>query len=191
VTGDAAVTVLRAEDHVRMAWANGGGTTYQVATSPPGAGLDAFDWRVSLADVEADGAFSSLPGVDRILVLVEGAAMDLVVDGRAVRLGPFEPVRFDGAAETSCVLTAGPTRDLNVMTRRGRCTAVLDVVRVDGGLEVTPDDDGTLLVVVLAGGLEVDGPELLLLRARDAVVARRTTRLRGTGTLARIGISTR
>ena len=187
----AAVTVLRAEDHVPMAWANGGGTTYQVATAPDGAGLDTFDWRISLADVESDGAFSSLPGVDRILVLIEGSGMDLVVDGRAVRLGPFEPVRFDGAAATSCVLTAGPTRDLNVMTRRGRCSADLDVVRLDGGLEVAPDDDSTLLVVVLAGGVEVDGPEPLRLRARDTVVVRRPMRLLGPGTVARIRIGTR
>ena len=191
MTDDAALTVLRAEDHQRMAWANGGGTTYQVATSPDGAGLDTFDWRVSLADVESDGAFSSLPSVERILVLIEGHGMDLVVDGRVKGLGPFEPVRFDGAAETSCVLTAGPTRDLNVMTRRGRCTADLDVLRVDNGLEVTTDDDGTLLLVVLEGEVAVDGPERLRLRPRDAVVVRRTMRLRGPGRVGRIRISTR
>jgi environmental stress-induced protein Ves len=182
------MTVLRAEDHLRMAWANGGGTTYQVATSPAGSDLDGFDWRVSLADVDRDGAFSRLTGVDRVLVLVDGPGMDLAVDGRVVRLTPLEPVRFDGGAETSCTLTGGPTRDLNVMTRRGRCTAALEVVQVQGVLEPSPAEDGTLIVVVLAGEVVLDGPEPHRLRPRDAVVTGRALRLRGRGTIARIGI---
>ncbi len=188
MSGDEAVTVLRAEDHLRMAWANGGGTTYQVATSPAGSDLDSFDWRVSLADVDRDGAFSRLPGVDRVLVLVDGPGMDLTVDGRAVRLTPLEPVRFDGAADTSCTLTGGPTRDLNVMTRRGRCTAALDVLQVEGALEPSPAEGGTLILVVLAGEVVLEGPEPQRLRPRDAVVTGGALRLGGLGTVARIGI---
>ena len=53
-------------------WKNGGGVTTELAMSPPGAGLDNFDWRVSLASIAEDGPFSQFPGVDRTLVMVAG-----------------------------------------------------------------------------------------------------------------------
>jgi len=175
------LTVLRSDDHARMPWANGGGTTYQVATSPEGAGLDEFDWRVSLADVGSSGPFSAFPGIDRILVVVEGAGMELMVDGRLVPLGPLDPLLFDGAADTSARLVSGPTKDLNVMTRRGRCTATLDVVRVAGAVDVAPVDDGDVLVVVLDGDARADDVPLW---PRDVLVVEQPTTLRGTATVA-------
>jgi uncharacterized protein len=183
------LTVLRSDDHVRMPWANGGGTTYQVATSPEGAGLDEFDWRVSLADVDSSGPFSAFPGIDRILMVVGGAGMELVVDGRFVPLGPLDPFRFDGAADTRASLVSGPTKDLNVMTRRDRCTATLEVVQVDGSIDdavdVAPVEDGDILVVVLDGGARADDVPLW---SRDVLVVDRPTTLRGTATVAVIAI---
>lgn len=38
----------------------------------PGADMGDFVWRVSLAEVDADGPFSAFAEVDRILTLVEG-----------------------------------------------------------------------------------------------------------------------
>jgi environmental stress-induced protein Ves len=179
------LTVLRADDHLRMPWANGGGTTYQVATSPDGAGLDEFDWRVSLADVDSGGQFSTFAGVERILMVVEGSGMELVVDGRFVPLGTFDWVRFDGEAATSATLANGPTRDLNVMTRRGRCTATLDVVPVTSTVEVAPVEDGDVLVIVVEGDVRADDVPLW---PRDAVVVDRATTLRGTATVAVIRV---
>jgi len=180
------LVVLRSDDHVRMPWANGGGTTYQVATSPQGAGLDAFDWRVSLADVDSGGPFSAFPGVDRILMVVEGPGMELVVDGRFVPLVALDPLRFDGAADTSATLVDGPTRDLNVMTRRGRCTATLDVVAVAGVVDVAPVEDGDVLVVVVDGDVRADDVPLW---PRDVLwLAERGSTLRGTATVAIVAI---
>src|SRR5690606_22622178 len=48
---------------------------------PPDAGLDAFDWRVSMATVATDGAFSAFPGIDRTLSVLQGT-LRLAVDGR-------------------------------------------------------------------------------------------------------------
>ena len=59
--------ILRAPDYRVMPWKNGGGTTTEVAVSPEGAGLDHFDWRISMARVEQDGPFSTFPGIDRTL----------------------------------------------------------------------------------------------------------------------------
>jgi environmental stress-induced protein Ves len=180
------LTVLRADDHPRMPWANGGGTTYQVASSPHGAGFDTFDWRVSLADIDASGPFSSFPGIDRMILVVAGAGVELDVDGRPVVLGPLDQLRFDGAAHTTCRLTSGPTKDLNVMTRRGRCNAALEVVTVAGETHVAPVDGGTVLTVVVAGDVRADDVPLW---ARDVLVVDRATALRGTATVALVTIN--
>ena len=66
--------VFRSADHAFSPWKNGGGTTAEIAIGPPGATLDAFDWRISMARVASDGPFSSFPGVDRTLSIIDGAA---------------------------------------------------------------------------------------------------------------------
>jgi len=178
--------VLRADDHVRMAWANGGGTTYQVMTSPDGADLATFDWRVSLADIETGGPFSSFPGIDRILLLTDGTGMQLTIDGSPVTLARLDVARFSGDSDTSSTLTTGPTRDLNVMTRRGRCTAELDLLAVSEQATVAPVAGSTTLLVVVEGQARADEVRLW---ERDVLVLDRPLVLRGTATVARIRIS--
>ena len=115
------VRIIPAQDLVRTPWKNGGGTTAEVAVHPPGAGFEDFDWRISMADVAADGPFSTFLGIDRTLVLIEGRAVDLRVEGTERRLDADSPIlAFPGEAATSARLVEGPVRDLNVMTRRGR-----------------------------------------------------------------------
>ena len=58
-------------------WKNGGGVTREIVCQPPGAGMDAFDWRVSIAHIASDGPFSAFAGVDRIITLLEGAGVRL------------------------------------------------------------------------------------------------------------------
>lgn len=150
--------VLRAADHRRMPWKNGGGETIEIAVHPHGAGLDDFDWRVSIARVASDGPFSAFEDVDRILVVLEGEGLELSVEG----MGPHilttrsDPIAFPADRPTAARLTAGPITDLNVMTRRGRATAALHRRRAG--------DDAPLLVgagmVVALGTLRLAGIEL-------------------------------
>ena len=126
----ATIQVLRSEQHRRMPWRNGGGVTYEVASSPAGTELADFDWRISIAEVEAGGPFSAFPDIDRTIILIEGEWMALTVDGRRHRFGIREPFSFDGGSETLCEVPSR-SRDLNVMTRRGRATASVAVVEAD------------------------------------------------------------
>lgn len=114
--------ILRVENYRRMKWSNGGGETAEIAVLPEGAGLDDFDWRVSMAKVEASGPFSMFPGVDRTLSILEGKGILLSVEGRIpIRLTPrSDPLPFPADVAISAALIAGPIADLNVMTRRGR-----------------------------------------------------------------------
>ncbi|MGW1865555.1 HutD/Ves family protein [Streptomyces mauvecolor] len=146
---------LRAAARRAVPWKNGGGVTCGIAAHPEGAGTADFEWRVSLAEVGADGPFSGFPGVDRILTVVEGAGMDLTVDGQRRLVDErFVPQHFPGDAPTDCRLLAGPVVNFNVMFRRGRPAPAVAVVR--GGLTVSEP----ALIVALDAPARVDGVRL-------------------------------
>lgn len=115
--------LLRASEHRVMPWKNGGGSTTEIAVFPDGAGLDAFEWRVSMAAVSMDGPFSTFPNIDRTLTVLSGSGIVLDVDdGRPpVHLtAADQPLTFPGDVATYGALIEGPIVDLNVMSRRGR-----------------------------------------------------------------------
>lgn len=111
--------LLRHADYRRMRWKNGGGWTTELAASPePHDG--AFDWRISIAEIESDGAFSTFPDCDRYIALLEGAGMRLSFD-QAEPADLRERLRFvafAGEWTTHGQLVAGPVRDFNVIVRR-------------------------------------------------------------------------
>ncbi|MCB9670060.1 MAG: HutD family protein [Alphaproteobacteria bacterium] len=163
--------ILRAHQQPVILWKNGGGRTRSVAIAPEGAGLDAFDWRISVAEVAADGPFSAFPDVDRTLVLLSGDGMELVSsDGSVVLARPGDRWDFPGELPVQAALLGGPTIDLNLMVRRGRSDARLDVVRADQAVL-----DG--VIVVIDGDVRA-GDERL--RVGDAVSGR-AFRLQGDG----------
>jgi len=115
-----------------MPWKNGGGVTREIACVPSGAGLEQFDWRVSIAHVASGGPFSSFPGVDRVITLLEGAGMRLFsaeesIDHRLDQV--LAPWSFPGEALIQCSLLGADCEDFNVMTRRGRCRAEVLVLK--------------------------------------------------------------
>lgn len=97
-------------------WANGGGVSRQLAAAPS---ADGFDWRISIADVAKAGPFSPMPGMDRIITVIDGELIALTVDGAEQALEKFRPFRFSGDSETSASLPTGALKDLNLITRRG------------------------------------------------------------------------
>ncbi|MFD6969530.1 HutD family protein [Streptomyces sp. NPDC059979] len=151
------VRILRAADRTATVWKNGGGVTREIAAWPEGAGMDDFGWRVSLAEVAADGPFSAFPGIGRTLTLAEGAGMDLTVGGvRRLVDERFAPQDFPGDEPTDCRLLSGPVVNFNVMYRRGAVQARTSVVRGRPALAVRSGE--TLLVVALEGPAVLEGP---------------------------------
>ncbi|MGO4386004.1 HutD family protein [Microvirga sp. 2YAF29] len=131
--------LIRNQDLIRVPWKNGGGTTAQVASFPEGSTLDTFGWRISMADVASDGPFSSFPEIDRTLIVVEGAGIEIEMAGISHRLDPASPLlSFPGDVPTQARLLAGPIRDLNVMTRRGQFSHRTAFVQAG---DITPSKD--------------------------------------------------
>ncbi|MFE2310102.1 HutD family protein [Streptomyces sp. NPDC059411] len=188
MTSETSIRFLRAADRPAAGWKNGGGVTREIAAFPPGAGMDDFGWRISLAEVTADGPFSVFPGVDRTLTLAEGAGMDLEIGGvRDLVDRRYEPRGFPGDEPTACRLLAGPVVNFNVMYRRGAVTADTAVVRGDLALSVRPGE--SLLVIALEGPAEIEGAAGL--GPYDAVLAtgprELLLRTRGRAAVVRLG----
>lgn len=126
--------LLRADALLPVPWRNGQGITREIAAMPPGAGMDDFLWRVSLADVVGAAPFSRFPGVDRVIVLIEGAGLRMTLDGTQVHdlITPCAPFAFPGETEVAVTLAGGATRDFNLMLRRGRASGGVEVWRGSG-----------------------------------------------------------
>ena len=129
-----AVQRVRLADCPAVAWKNGGGLTRELLTwaatprTPLAQGSQDWDLRVSVADIERDGPFSTFAGIDRGFAVVQGAGVQLAMgnapqghtaDVRAVSCAD-EAIEFSGELSVYCRLQNGPTRDLNFMVRRER-----------------------------------------------------------------------
>ena len=116
---------IPAHDYRRERWRNGFGWTREILRWPERG--DAWDWRLSIAEIEQDGPFSSFPGVERELVLLHGNGVRLrFADGEVREVEPpHGRIRFAGERVVSGELIDGPTHDFNLMWRRDRIDAEL------------------------------------------------------------------
>ena len=150
--------LLRASSHRRMPWKNGLGVTTEILIDPSDATIGNFDWRLSMARIDADGPFSSFPNIDRLLVVLEGC-VHLEIEGRpAIALTPDDaPIRFPGELAVSATLITAPGAlprpaiDLNLMVRRGSYEAEMRRVVVERVGQYRPSADIIALLCRTAG----------------------------------------
>ena len=144
--------ILRSADYPALPWKNGRGVARQIAVFPADAGYESLDWQVSRPTIERDTPFSKLAGLDRQFMLVAGGGVTLRVRNAEDGVGfeqridrPLEPFAFRGDWEVDCALVAGPVEVLNVMTRRGRVAARIEIREVTAPALVRKDARGTLI----------------------------------------------
>ncbi len=101
--------IVRSDEVAPQPWANGGGTTRELLRADDGA------WRISLADIETGGPFSTFAGRHRILTVVEGPVLGLEVDGAAHLVEPQRPFAFSGDAAVVASVPEGAVRVLNLV----------------------------------------------------------------------------
>jgi len=108
-----------------------GGTTTEIAIYPKKAVYSRrdFAWRISSARVESEESeFTPLPGIWRLLMVLEG---DLTLEHEhhySVRLQPFQQDAFAGDWVTR---SRGRATDVNIMLS-GACTGQMQAVSVRG-----------------------------------------------------------
>lgn len=178
--------VIPAHQYRRERWRNERGWTREIARWPE---QGEWDWRLSIAEVEAEAPFSRFEGVDRELVLLTGNGLRLRFDDGEVRelLPPHDRARFAGERGLSGEPLEGLTHDFNLMWRRDRVRAQLLHRPLVGPMVLFVEPGGCWAVHLIAGRAAfADATCLPPLAAGDTVLltaARQRTRyvLEGSG----------
>lgn len=164
---------LTAADYRTMPWANGRGQTIELLRQDRDGALL---YRLSMATVAEDGAFSLLPGVERNLTVIEGPGFDLVGE-RVLRADPLCPVAFSGGVAIAAAGVTGVSVDFNVMTAQSLplpevwaagpasiaaggmlCLFALEAGRVDGRAFARHD------LLIGPGGFRVEAGRMMAVR---------------------------
>ena len=145
--------IISKHDYLDQPWKNGAGLTREIFREDDDARLT---WRLSLAAVTSDGAFSTFSGFDRVLTVVEGKGMQLTGGGMELVACPLCPVRFSGDLELTGVCVDGPVINFNLIFDRSKVDAGVELV--SGPIPPQPaPPQGSLAIHVLSGRLQADG----------------------------------
>lgn len=189
--------LIRSDECQPAAWKNGLGTTTEIAVSPPGSDFGTFAWRVSIADMVTDSLFSTLPGIDRTLVALGGDGIRLQIADATVVLAEYSQVSFAGETPVSGGPIHSPTRDLNLMVRRGSTRGSVSIEHAVTGRTVPATQSTVTVALVIAGTARVDTRETtgefesaFLTAGDSAVVSTQEATITAPGVLALITIVT-
>lgn len=114
-------------------------------------------WRVSLAKITESCAFSPLPGIDRVSLLVSGDGFTLSgSEWTRTLTHRHAAIEYPGEEGGTCELQAGESIVLNVMMLRGRVGVEYDVLTGNTPVRLEPSG-GVLFVWCLEGEADVAG----------------------------------
>jgi environmental stress-induced protein Ves len=147
--------IVTPDQYRTVPWKNGKGSTLELMVEKC-RGEDEFVWRLSMAPVIANGAFSDFAHYDRTLILVEGNGITLNHgNGQCdVLKKKFDMAQFDGGWHTDVVLQAGDILDFNVMTRQGKCRAQVTLLDQNNSHRLSVNAD-QLLVYALESDVNI------------------------------------
>ena len=147
------------------------GMTQEIAVQPSESDADTFLWRVSVAEVNSAAPFSSFAGIDRHIVLLDGAGFTMTLDDDCTHPldTPFVPFAFAGESTVAVTLIDGPTRDFNLMVRRESARGEVEVLGKSGAHALHAS---TVLIYAARGEVQTPGGSL---QAGDAWLAADST----------------
>ena len=151
---DHGVLAIPAIDYRRTRWRNGRGWTREILALPDS---DAWEFRLSIAELDVVADFSPFPGVEREQVLLHGNGLRLHFDdGAQVDLmPPHQRIRFDGARPVTGLPLDGPVQVFNLMWRPDAVTATLLHRPLVGGMWCFADARTSWAIHVLAGAARI------------------------------------
>lgn len=180
-----------ATDFRQQPWANGLGQTTELAAGPD---REHWRWRISIARVATDSAFSVLPGVRRQLAPLDATLEMHFEDGEVLAARRLQVLQFDGGRAARCQLPDGPGRDFNLMLRDGARGRLITRPLLDS-MVLLPTGARRWFVYMLAGAcrasieanrLELDTDEAAWIRPPAGARAI----LEGAGELALVELDT-
>jgi environmental stress-induced protein Ves len=152
-----------ANSYQTMPWKNGGGSTSEIFRYPENQ--DVWQWRISVAEVASNGAFSLFPGCQRSLTLLSGAGMLLHFENRTVELlPPHASVYFSGEEQLSAELIDNATTDFNVIWQNNTHHVTVERRAMLGALWFIPEKNVSWFIYFISGHgsikSEPNGPEI-------------------------------
>ena len=150
--------LLDSTDFRQMPWANGGGNTCELLRLPHPRQAERFALRLSIATVAQGGPFSRFEGIDRHLLLLDGAGMALRFAGEEQEVVLDQalqaPIRFAGETAVQCRLLGGSLRDFNPMTARDCGASSVDLMQLGAGQTCTLAGTALLSLYLVQGLLQ-------------------------------------
>lgn len=173
---------LPQSERVSKSWKNGRGVTEDLVAEVDELTGD-FLWRISIASIDRDSAFSEFQGSDRLLMPLSSEGLRLEIDGMSALIPEHHVVAFAGESGVAAVDVRQPGRDLNVMIDRTFGRASLISLAVAERLLVKCRGNETTVVISLAGKLDLGDT---ILRNNDAILltAGEAALIKGTGRVA-------
>lgn len=178
------IEIIKDNKHKTNKWS--GGTTTELYIYPESSQYDNrnFKWRLSSAKVQVEkSTFTSLPGVSRLIMVLEGELILEHVGHHNAVLKVFEQDSFSGEWTT---ISFGKVTDFNLMTSSGY-TGELEAISFNGGevkdilLRNNVNDVGAFYQITEAfyiaeGYIEIDTglKEKIWLSKGDLIVVSRT-----------------
>ncbi|KQU20785.1 hypothetical protein ASG65_22870 [Bacillus sp. Leaf13] len=166
--------LIRKSEQITSLWS--GGKTTQLAIYPENGDYSKrdFKWRLSTADVEVDESlFTHLPGIQRIIMILDGEMLLQHKGKHHVHLKPFEQDRFDGGWTTRSI---GRVTDFNLMLAEG-CEGDLNMIHINSGIqhEVLDNRESTnrseaFYCVKGTSKMSIDEKETFVLDQGDVVI---------------------
>jgi environmental stress-induced protein Ves len=105
--------IIRYADQPDSPWANGGGSIRLMWQCPAG------ERRISIASLQRPAAFSALPAMARLLMVLDPIRITLRISGQDVQLAQHETLAFSGAEPAELLDLSQPGRVLNLMALAG------------------------------------------------------------------------
>lgn len=162
--------VVRFADCPPVPWKNGAGTTRELWARRDVAGDPLI--RISVAEIRGAQSFSSFPGIDRVILQLDGPPMVLTVDGARHPLSPRSPLAFAGEAAVHCEADdMTPAHDLNLMCRRRSYVPAMKRLQTAPGASASLGADGAITGLLALGRCTLTLPVAAPLAAYDLIVA--------------------
>ena len=159
----------------RSRWKNDMGWTTELAQLPRPDAEGDFDWRVSIAEVDSDCAFSSFPGIDRSLMLLDGDGIEMSGEDFPTQTlrARGQVARFRGEQSLHCRVIGAPSRDFNAMTRRDAYRHELWLRPLVGTMMLFAEARTFWFLYVLGGRVQIaQGEDLERLNTADSALIR-------------------
>jgi uncharacterized protein len=151
------ISILRKENYKTSYWS--GGRTIELLIFPPEASYSErnFKWRLSSASVEVEtSTFTSLPGISRIIMVLEGELLLNHEGHHKSYLKAFQQDTFSGDWVTN---SYGKVTDFNLMMAEG-CKGKLKAIGIKAGegieLNLENEEDRYLTEVIYCANGQVE-----------------------------------